>query len=311
MIHATSSHRPEIVMFGTKHKLRLPLVLDAGPKILVNGLNGGQIKVSQFSGTTEQRTVSTDVEEVIRAVVELGGTYPDVVQMLQQAKQSDALTSRFRVNALPEGGREFLKKSERPEKQAGAKLQAQWARDAISTGFQFDIFLTYVKALELNGFKSFADRTRFEFPEGITAVVGPNGSGKSNVVDAIKWVLGSQSAKAMRGKEMTDVIFSGAQGRAQTNAAEVTLIFDNESGRLDFDADEVQITRRVYRSGEGEYLINRQPCRLKDIREVFAGTGVSTGAYSIIGAGTRRCVAAIVSERASVNLRRSRRSEPL
>ena len=142
-----------------------------------------------------------------------------------------------------------------------------------------------LKALELNGFKSFADRTRFEFPEGITAVVGPNGSGKSNVVDAVKWVLGSQSAKALRGKEMTDVIFSGAHGRAQTNAAEVTLAFDNAAGVLDFDADEVHITRRVYRSGEGEYLINRQPVRLRDIREVFAGTGVSTGAYSIIEQG--------------------------
>ncbi len=142
-----------------------------------------------------------------------------------------------------------------------------------------------LKSLELNGFKSFADRTRFEFPEGITAVVGPNGSGKSNVVDAIKWVLGSQSAKALRGKEMTDVIFSGAKGRAQTNAAEVTLAFDNTQGILDFDADEVHITRRVYRSGEGEYLINRQTCRLRDIRELFSGTGVSTGAYSIIEQG--------------------------
>ena len=142
-----------------------------------------------------------------------------------------------------------------------------------------------LKALELNGFKSFADRTRFEFPEGITSVVGPNGSGKSNVVDAIKWVLGSQSAKALRGKEMTDVIFSGAHGRSQTNAAEVTLAFDNKDNVLDYDADEVHITRRVYRSGEGEYLINRQPVRLRDIREVFAGTGVSTGAYSIIEQG--------------------------
>ena len=142
-----------------------------------------------------------------------------------------------------------------------------------------------LKALELNGFKSFADRTRFEFPEGITAVVGPNGSGKSNVVDAVKWVLGSQSAKALRGKEMTDVIFSGAHGRGQTNSAEVTLAFDNTTGILDYDADEVHITRRVYRSGEGEYLINRQPCRLRDIREVFSGTGVSTGAYSIIEQG--------------------------
>jgi len=141
------------------------------------------------------------------------------------------------------------------------------------------------KSLELNGFKSFADRTRFEFPNGITAVVGPNGSGKSNLVDAIKWVLGSQSAKALRGKEMTDVIFSGARSRGQTNSAEVTLTFDNASGILDVDADEVHITRRVYRSGEGEYLINRQPCRLRDIREIFTGTGVSTGAYSIIEQG--------------------------
>ena len=116
-------------------------------------------------------------------------------------------------------------------------------------------------------------------------MVGPNGSGKSNVVDAVKWVLGAQSAKALRGKEMTDVIFSGARGRGQTNAAEVTLVFDNSAGVLDYDADEVQITRRVYRSGEGEYLINRQSCRLRDIRDVFAGTGVSTGAYSIIEQG--------------------------
>lgn len=109
MIHATSSHRPEIVLFGRHHELKLPLVLDAGPKILVNGLSGGEIKVSQFDGATQQRTVPNDVEAVIRAVVELGGTYPDVVQMLQQAKESGALSSRFRVNALPEGGREFLK----------------------------------------------------------------------------------------------------------------------------------------------------------------------------------------------------------
>jgi len=142
-----------------------------------------------------------------------------------------------------------------------------------------------LKALELNGFKSFADRTRFEFPEGITVVVGPNGSGKSNVVDAIKWVLGTQSVKALRGKEMTDVIFSGARNRGQTNSAEVSLILDNSTGTLDIDSEEVQVTRRVLRSGEAEYLINRQPCRLRDIRDVFTGTGMATGAYSIIEQG--------------------------
>lgn len=110
MIHVTSSHHPEIVFFGLDHQLKLPLVLDAGPNILVNGLSGAQIKVSNFGSTTQQRVVSTDVEEVIRAIVELGGDYPDVVQMLEQAKQNGALTSRFRVNALPEIGRERLKK---------------------------------------------------------------------------------------------------------------------------------------------------------------------------------------------------------
>ncbi|MEZ6114396.1 MAG: chromosome segregation protein SMC [Pirellulaceae bacterium] len=144
-----------------------------------------------------------------------------------------------------------------------------------------------LKALEIAGFKSFADRTRFEFPPGITVVVGPNGSGKSNIVDAIKWVLGEQSAKSLRGKDMADVIFkgSGNSGRKMMNTAEATIIFDNSEGRLPVDAPEVHVTRRVYRSGEGEYLINRQPCRLKDIRDMFRGTGVGTDAYSLIEQG--------------------------
>ncbi len=144
-----------------------------------------------------------------------------------------------------------------------------------------------LKALELAGFKSFADRTRFEFPAGITVVVGPNGSGKSNIVDAIKWVLGEQSARSLRGKDMSDVIFkgSGPRGRKVLNTAEATIVFDNADGRLAVDAPEVHVTRRVYRSGEGEYLINRQPCRLKDVRDLFRGTGVGTDAYSLIEQG--------------------------
>ena len=144
-----------------------------------------------------------------------------------------------------------------------------------------------LKALELFGFKSFADRTRLEFPPGITVIVGPNGSGKSNIVDAIKWVLGEQSAKSLRGKEMADVIFkgSGQSGRKPMNAAEATLVFENADRRLPVDAPEVHITRRVYRSGEGEYLINRQPARLKDIRDMFRGTGVGVDAYSLIEQG--------------------------
>lgn len=144
-----------------------------------------------------------------------------------------------------------------------------------------------LKALELTGFKSFADKTRFEFPAGITVIVGPNGSGKSNIVDAIKWVLGEQSAKSLRGKDMSDVIFKGnGQGhRRVMNTAEATIVFDNADGRLPVEAPEVHVTRRVYRSGEGEYLINRQACRLKDVRDLFRGTGVGADAYSLIEQG--------------------------
>ena len=144
-----------------------------------------------------------------------------------------------------------------------------------------------LKALELVGFKSFADRTRFDFPDGITVVVGPNGSGKSNVVDAVKWVLGAQSAKALRGADMADVIFKGSAegGRKPANSAEVTLILDNKTRAFSHDADEVHVSRRVFRSGEGEYAINSQPCRLKDVKDLFRGTGVGVDAYSLIEQG--------------------------
>ncbi len=142
-----------------------------------------------------------------------------------------------------------------------------------------------LKALELAGFKSFADRTRFDFPDGITVVVGPNGSGKSNIVDAMKWVLGSQSAKSLRGKDMSDVIFKGSQTRGPAGSAEVTIIFDNSGGELPVDAPEVHVTRRVYRSGEGEYLINNQAVRLKDLKNLIRGTGIGIDAYSLIEQG--------------------------
>ncbi|MGL6227397.1 MAG: chromosome segregation protein SMC [Thermoguttaceae bacterium] len=140
-------------------------------------------------------------------------------------------------------------------------------------------------AIELYGFKSFADRTRLSFGEGISAIVGPNGSGKSNIVDAIKWVLGEQSVKKLRGSEMTDVIFSGSATRESLGSAEVTLSFANEPKIFDLDVPEVHITRRIYRSGEGEYLINRQVARLKDIKDLLGGTGLGTQAYSIIEQG--------------------------
>ncbi|MDR3197873.1 MAG: chromosome segregation protein SMC [Planctomycetaceae bacterium] len=142
-----------------------------------------------------------------------------------------------------------------------------------------------LRAIELAGFKSFADRTRLEFEDGISALVGPNGSGKSNIVDAVKWVLGEQSMKKLRSSEATDVIFNGSAGRPPMSSAEVTLTFDNSGKIFSLDTPEVHITRRVYRSGEGEYLINRQATRLKDIKDLLSGTGLGTQAYSIIEQG--------------------------
>jgi chromosome segregation protein len=139
-----------------------------------------------------------------------------------------------------------------------------------------------LKRLELIGFKSFADKTVFEFPAGITGIVGPNGSGKSNIVDSVKWVLGEQSAKSLRGGEMADVIFNGSASRKSLGLAEVTMVFDNSRRTLATEAEEVQISRRVYRSGEGEYLINGQLCRLKDVKNLFLGSGAGTDAYCII-----------------------------
>lgn len=143
----------------------------------------------------------------------------------------------------------------------------------------------FLKRLETIGFKSFAERVSVEFVPGITAIVGPNGSGKSNVIDAIRWVLGEQSAKSLRGKKMEDVIFQGSETRKPLNFAEVSLILNNENGLLPIDYQEVKVTRRVYRSGESEFLINKQPCRLKDIVDLFTDTGLGRESFSIIGQG--------------------------
>jgi chromosome segregation protein len=145
-----------------------------------------------------------------------------------------------------------------------------------------------IKRLEIIGFKSFVDKMTFEFPQGITAVVGPNGCGKSNIVDAIRWVMGEQSAKNLRGKSMEDLIFGGSESRKPLGMAEVTLTFSAEDGRVPakyLSYSEIQVTRRLFRDGESEYLLNKTPCRLMDISELFMDTGVGARAYSIIEQG--------------------------
>jgi len=143
----------------------------------------------------------------------------------------------------------------------------------------------YLKRLEIQGFKSFADKVEFEFPSGITAIVGPNGSGKSNVVDSIRWVLGEQSVKSLRGSKMEDVIFAGSSDRRAVGMAQVSMTIDNSEHLLALDFDEITVTRRLYRSGESEYLINKSPCRLKDIHELFMDTGLGREGLSIISQG--------------------------
>ena len=152
----------------------------------------------------------------------------------------------------------------------------------------------YFKRLEMHGFKSFAEPVVIEFHEGVTCIVGPNGSGKSNISDAIRWVLGEQSPKMLRGGKMEEVIFSGTASRKSRGMAEVTLVIDNSTGILPIDYNEVAITRRMYRSGESEYLINNNHCRLRDIRELIMDTGIGVDGYSLIGQGK---IADIVSSK--------------
>ena len=143
----------------------------------------------------------------------------------------------------------------------------------------------YLKRLELQGFKSFAEKTVLEFMPGITSVIGPNGSGKSNIADAIRWVLGEQSMKELRGGKSVDIIFAGTQSRKSLGFAEVSLIFDNTDGKLPVPYEEVTVTRKLYRNGETGYYINKAQCRLKDILELFMDTGIGKDGYSIIGQG--------------------------
>ena len=143
----------------------------------------------------------------------------------------------------------------------------------------------HLQSLELLGFKSFADKTIFNFHEGTTAIVGPNGCGKSNVLDAVRWALGEQSAKSLRGDEMADVIFNGAETRKPVGVAEVSLTFTDCAEELGIEWHDVRATRRVYRDGNSEYLLNKTPCRLRDIQNLFADTGIARAAYSMMEQG--------------------------
>ncbi|MBF1022531.1 MAG: AAA family ATPase, partial [Lachnospiraceae bacterium] len=143
----------------------------------------------------------------------------------------------------------------------------------------------YLKNIEIHGFKSFANRIHLTFHNGITAIVGPNGSGKSNVADAIRWVLGEQSSKQLRGSSMQDVIFSGTELRKPLGYAFVAITLDNSDHSLPIEYEEVTVSRRLYRSGESEYMINGSGCRLRDINELFYDTGIGKEGYSIIGQG--------------------------
>ena len=143
----------------------------------------------------------------------------------------------------------------------------------------------YLKTIEIQGFKSFANKITFEFHNGITGIVGPNGSGKSNVADAVRWVLGEQRIRQLRGASMQDVIFAGTELRKPQGFAYVAITLDNSDHQLAIDYDEVTVARRLYRSGESEYRINGSACRLKDINELFYDTGIGKEGYSIIGQG--------------------------
>ena len=143
----------------------------------------------------------------------------------------------------------------------------------------------YLKCIEVQGFKSFANKIVFDFHNGITGIVGPNGSGKSNVADAVRWVLGEQRARLLRGGAMQDVIFSGTENRKPLSYAYVAITLDNKDHQLPVAYEEVTVARRLYRSGESEYLLNGTACRLKDVQELFYDTGIGKEGYSIIGQG--------------------------
>ncbi len=178
---------------------------------------------------------------------------------------------------------------------------------------------TRLKSLELQGYKTFATRTPFEFPGTVTAIVGPNGSGKSNIADALRWVLGEQSYSLLRGKKTEDMIFAGSEQRPRAGMASVTVVFDNQDGWLPIDFSEVSVTRRAYRDGQNEYVLNGQKVRLRDVNELLSDSGLAERTYTIIGQGLVDAALSLKAEErrrlfeeaAGIGLHRSRREEAL
>src|SRR5512134_1285327 len=176
-----------------------------------------------------------------------------------------------------------------------------------------------LKSLELQGYKTFASKTTFEFASGITAIVGPNGSGKSNIADALRWVLGEQSYTLLRGKKTEDMIFNGSEHRARASMASAHILFDNSNGWLPVDFTEVGMTRRAYRDGHNDYLLNDQQVRLRDLNELLAASGLADRTYTILGQGLVDASLALKAderrklfeEAAGVGLYRSRREEAI
>ncbi|HEX6304337.1 MAG TPA: AAA family ATPase, partial [Anaerolineales bacterium] len=176
-----------------------------------------------------------------------------------------------------------------------------------------------LKSLQLQGYKTFAARTEFEFAESITAIVGPNGSGKSNIADALRWVLGEQSYSLLRGKKTEDMIFAGSEQRPRASMASASVVFDNSDDWLPIDFSEVAVARRAYRDGQNEYLLNGQKVRLKDVSELLADSGLAERTYTIIGQGLVDAALALKAEErrrlfeeaAGIGLHRSRREESL
>ena len=336
MVHVTQSHLPEIVLFGKDQKFQLPLMLDAGKSILVNGMNGDKITVSRFAAGAEpkQQVVSTRVDDVIRAIVALGGTYPDVVQALQQAKADGALASRFEVDALPQSGRPYDRDGDafarrtatsRPNRTTERRITPLEVATPLPDLFgrpanerivmriaafvighcgndKFRMQMTNDKSAILcnpyiRNSSSCSKPSNFSalrasriargssFPSGICVVVGPERVGQiehRRCREMGPWLAERQIAPR-QGNDRRHL--QRLRVARPLGTGEVTLTLDNADGRLAIDAKEVHVTRRVYRSGEGEYLLNRQPCRLRDIRELLASTGITTEAYCIIEQG--------------------------